>query len=125
MRMLVLGVVVIGGVGCGAPHGAAGTDAATADAPPDTSRPDAPPDTTRPDAPPDTTRPDAPPDAAVAIFTTQAYLKDPAPAMYDDFGYGVALSADGSTLAVGALQGFTAGYIDVFVATGSGWTLQT
>ena len=68
-------------------------------------------------------RPDAAADAATSGWTA-TYVKDPAPAANDYFGYAVALSADGQTLAVGAIQGFTTGYIDVFARAGTTWMRQ-
>ena len=70
---------------------------------------------------------------AVYVFTSvggwqqQAYVKasSPNPAADDWFGFSVALSADGNTLAVGAPQLSTSnGAVYVYTRSGSTWTLQ-
>jgi len=68
---------------------------------------------------------------AVYVFTSvggwqqQAYVKAPAPAAYDWFGFSVALSADGNTLAVGAPQyPASNGVAYVFTRSGSTWTFK-
>ena len=68
---------------------------------------------------------------AVYVFTSvggwqqQAYVKAPTPAAYDWFGFSVALSADGSTLAVGAPQLSTSnGVVYIYTRSGSTWTFQ-
>jgi hypothetical protein len=62
---------------------------------------------------------------SVSGWVQQAELKDPSGAANDDFGYSVALSADGGTALVGA-RGKSTGRGSAFVFTGSGssWTQQ-
>jgi len=77
------------------------------------------------EAVPDATVPpitDGTTDAAAEVWTA-TYVKDPAPRANDYFGYAVALSTDGQTLAVGAIEGFSNGYVDVFARAGT-WTRQ-
>jgi hypothetical protein len=68
---------------------------------------------------------------AVYVFTSvggwqqQAYVKAPTPAAYDWFGFSVALSADGNTLAVGAPQyPASSGVVYVYTRSGSTWTFK-
>ena len=83
--------------------------------------------------------PDAAPDAAIAApptFAMQAYVKAFNTGAGDCFGHSVALSADGSTLAVGAFleasggpnpddnSARDAGAVYVYVRTASGWAPQ-
>ena len=65
---------------------------------------------------------DAAVDAPTVNFRALAYLKDPTPAANDNFGYSVAMSGDADILAVGAIQGSAAGYVDVFQRRGEGWS---
>ncbi len=79
-------------------------------------------------------------DAAHSTLTQQAYIKASNAGAADDFGYGIALSADGSTLAVGAefeasaVAGIDgnqadnsmpgAGAVYVFTRSGTTWSQQ-
>lgn len=64
-------------------------------------------------------------DAPTFTPSRSAYLKAPAPAVNDQFGAGLALSADGSTLAVGAYgDASSAGAVYVFVRDNDVWSLQ-
>jgi hypothetical protein len=56
-------------------------------------------------------------------WTQQAYLKAATPASSMFFGISVALSTDGNTLAVGALNDSTSGAVHVFTRTGTTWGL--
>jgi hypothetical protein len=62
-------------------------------------------------------------------WSQQAYIKPNASAVDDQFGYAVALSSDGNTLAVGAptqdTAGADAGIAFVFARTGTSWSQQT
>jgi hypothetical protein len=70
---------------------------------------------------------------AVRVYTVlvihslgqQAFLKGPTTASWDLFGSSMAMSGDGSTLAVGAAnQGSGRGRVSVFVRAGGAWTQQ-
>ena len=69
---------------------------------------------------------------AVYVFTSgwqqQAYIKAQTPAADDGFGFSVALSLDGTTLAVGVPQFYSgttkSGAVDVFTRSGSTWTFR-
>ncbi|HWU91069.1 MAG TPA: hypothetical protein VN253_27575 [Kofleriaceae bacterium] len=104
--------------------------------------PDAPGDGTSPDGAPLDAPPDAPPDAPTTEgqLAQQAYIKASNTDPSDRFGCSVALSADGSTLAVGAWQEASAatgiggnqaddslvavGAVYVFTRSGATWTQQ-
>ena len=63
------------------------------------------------------------------VWSQQAYIKPSVSAVDDQFGYAVALSSDGNTLAVGAptqdTAGTDAGIAFVFARTGTTWSQQT
>jgi hypothetical protein len=68
---------------------------------------------------------------AVYVFTSvggwqqQAYVKAPSPVLADHFGFSVALSADGNTLAVGAPQtSVSNGVVYIYTRSGSTWTYK-
>ena len=62
------------------------------------------------------------------MWTQQAYIKAAVVAAFDEFGTSVALSGDGSTLAVGASRealGGNVGAVEVFTRSGAVWSQQT
>lgn len=63
----------------------------------------------------------APPDVEVSIDAPMSYLKAEAIRAAEHFGYAVAVSADGSTLAIGAPS---APSVTVYVRADRGWALQ-
>src|SRR5262249_13181297 len=68
---------------------------------------------------------DAAPDAAPRVLAQQAYIKASNTAANNQFGDSIALSADGSTLAVGVPRdNLSAGAVYVFTRSGTTWRQQ-